>query len=289
MKNTLKIGDRLMNLTKPAVMGILNITPDSFYKDSRFNPNGEEFLKKANEMAAEGVDIFDIGGFSTRPGGEDILPEEEINRVIPAIEKLKANFPHIPISIDTFRASVAVAALNAGAEIINDISGGDFDNEMFELVISRNPIYIIMHLQGNLKTMHNQNSYTELYPEILNKLYKKANYLRSNGVKDIVLDPGFGFSKTVEQNYALLSNLDVFENEHFPLLIGMSRKSMIYKLLNTSPEETLVNSTFLHALGIIKGARIIRTHDVKPIKEALTLIKTLNSQKFINRKISFSI
>ena len=277
MKNTLKIGDRLMNLTKPAVMGILNVTPDSFYKDSRFNPNGEEFLEKAAEMAAEGVDIFDIGGFSTRPGGEEISTEEEINRVIPAIVKLKEYFPDIPVSIDTFRASVAEAALNAGAEIINDISGGDFDDNMFELVITRNPIYIMMHLQGNLTTMHTQNSYTDLYPEILNKLYKKANYLRNKGVKDIVLDPGFGFSKTIEQNYGLLANLELFKNEHFPLLIGMSRKSMIYKLLNITPEETLISSTFLHALGITKGAGIIRIHDVKPIKEALTLVKALNS------------
>ncbi len=275
MKNTLKIGDRLMNLTEPAIMGILNVTPDSFYKDSRFNPNGEDFLKKAAEMVSEGINIFDIGGFSTRPGGEEISTQEEINRVIPGIKKLRKYFPNIPISIDTFRAEVADSALDAGAEIINDISGGEFDNQMFDLVVHRNPAYIMMHLQGTLTTMHIQTTYSDFYPEVLNFLFKKANYLRSKGVRDIIIDPGFGFSKTISQNYEMLSNLSLFKNEHYPILIGMSRKSMIYKLLDIPPEETLISSSFLHGLGTLKGAKVIRVHDIKPLKEIYNLLKMI--------------
>jgi dihydropteroate synthase len=276
MKNTLKIGDRLMNLTEPTIMGILNVTPDSFYKDSRYNPNREEFLQKATEMVTDGVDIFDVGGYSTRPGGQEISVQEEIRRITPAIQKLKLAFPHIPVSIDTFRAEVASAALDSGAEIVNDISGGDFDKDMENLIISKKPVYILMHLNGSLHSMHAKVSYSDFYPEILNHLFKKANTLRSKGVSDIVIDPGFGFSKDVNQNYAMLSNLELFNTEHYPILIGMSRKSMIYKILNTTPENTLTASSFLHGLGVLKGAKIIRVHDVRPIKEIIRISKLVH-------------
>lgn len=276
MKNTLKIGDRLMDLTEPTIMGILNVTPDSFYKDSRYNPNREEFLQKATEMVIDGVDIFDVGGYSTRPGGQEISVQEEIRRITPAIQKLKLAFPHIPVSIDTFRAEVASAALDCGAEIINDISGGDFDKDMENLIISNKPVYILMHLNGSLHSMHTKVSYSDFYPEILNHLFKKANNLRSKGVNDIVIDPGFGFSKDISQNYAMLSNLELFNTEHYPMLIGMSRKSMIYKILNTTPENTLTPSSFLHGLGVLKGAKIIRVHDVRPIKEIIRISKLVH-------------
>ena len=275
MKNTLKIGCNLKNLDKPLIMGILNITPDSFYKYSRFNPNQERFLQKAAEMVNDGVGIFDIGGFSTRPGGVFIETEEEIGRVIPAIKLLKSKFPEIPVSIDTFRAEVAKRALNEGAEIVNDISGGDFDPKMFDLIIKENPVYIIMHLMGNYSEIHHPKVYDDFYPDLLNKIFKKANYLRSKGVKDIVIDPGIGFSKSISQNFSLVQNSSVLLNPEYPILIGVSRKSMIYKTLKKDSEHVLTESVFLNGLAAISGVKILRTHDVKELYEILKIIKML--------------
>lgn len=271
MKNTIKIGTNLLELDKPIIMGILNVTPDSFYKDSRFNPNGEAFLKKAKEMIDEGVSIIDIGGYSTRPNGDFVSEQEEIERIAPAIENIRKNFPKIPISIDTFRAEVAEVALSVGAHIINDISGGDFDSKMLDLVLKKNVPYILMHLQGNFQNMHSETTYNDFYQDILNSLFKKANALRSKGLKDIILDPGFGFSKTIEQNYDLLKNLSILQNDHYPILAGMSRKSMIYKKLSITPTETLPFSMYLHSYAIQEGARIVRVHDVSPTYQLLKL------------------
>lgn len=262
MKNTLNIGGKILSLNQPLIMGILNVTPDSFYKDSRFNPNQEAFLKKAETMLAEGAHFLDVGGYSTRPGSSEISETEELHRVIPAIEKLREYFPETPVSVDTFRSAVAREALQAGATLVNDISGGDFDAGMFPLIIEKKPVYILMHQEGrSMKDMHAPPPYHDFLPEVFDKLFKKAACLRSQGVKDIILDPGFGFSKRPEENYRLLQHLDLLQNDHYPLLAGMSRKSMIWKLLHITPEESLPPTLHVHGLALIKGAKIIRVHD----------------------------
>lgn len=265
MKNTLNIGGKILSLNQPLIMGILNVTPDSFYKDSRFNPNQETFLKKAEAMIREGAHLLDVGGYSTRPNSGEVSENEELDRVIPAVEKLRARFPGTPVSVDTFRATVARQALDAGAAVINDISGGDFDAGMFPLIIERKPVYLLMHQAGRSVTdMHTPGNYENLLPEVMDKLFRKAAYLRSQGVADILLDPGFGFSKTVEENYRLLQHLDLLQNDHYPLLAGMSRKSMLWKLLQITPEESLPYSLYVHGLALTKGARLVRVHDVLP-------------------------
>lgn len=272
MKNTLNIGGKILSLNQPLIMGILNTTPDSFYKDSRFNPNQETFLKKAEAMIREGAYLLDVGGYSTRPGGSGVSEAEELERVIPAIEKLRAHFPDTPVSVDTFRAAVAREALNAGATIVNDVSGGDFDPGMFPLIIEKNPVYILMHQEGSsIEDMHSSRKYNDLLPEVFDKLFKKAAYLRSRGVADIVLDPGFGFSKSPEENYRLLQYLELLQNEHYPLLAGMSRKSMLWKLLRITPEEALPYSLYVHGLALLKGAKIIRVHDPKAHADILRI------------------
>ncbi|CAN1517644.1 FolP Dihydropteroate synthase and related enzymes [Spirosomataceae bacterium] len=275
MKDTINIGGKLLDLQEPIIMGIINITPDSFHKDSRFNPFDEDFLKKANEMLENGATIIDIGGYSSRPGALDISENEEIDRVIPAIEVLIKNFRSVTISIDTFRSKVAHSAIRSGAKIINDISSGDLDSEMFPLVIKNNYPYIMMHMRGNPETMQRHTTYEDLQCQILEQLYSKANYLRKNGVKDIIIDPGFGFSKTIEQNYNLLKHLSIFENENYPILIGISRKSMIYKLLKIDSSETLEATAQLHLKTLFAGANILRVHDVKSAKNTILLYEML--------------
>ena len=277
MKNTFNIGGKILELNQPLIMGILNVTPDSFYKDSRFNPNQEAFLKKAETMIKEGAHLLDIGGYSTRPGGTEVSEQEELDRLIPAIEKLRSRFPDTPVSADTFRAAVAREALNAGAALINDISGGDFDPGMFPLIIEKKPVYILMHQEGHsMKDLHAPRSYRDLLPEVFDKLFTKANYLRSRGVTDILLDPGFGFSKTPEENYELLQHLPLLQNEHFPLLVGMSRKSMIWRLLAITPEEALPYSLYIHGLAALKGAKVIRVHDPLPHTKILQINTQFN-------------
>jgi dihydropteroate synthase len=277
MKNTINIGSKVIRLDQPVVMGILNVTPDSFYKDSRFNPKEEEFLKKAEAMVEAGAGILDIGGYSTRPGGTPVREQEELDRVIPALEVLHSRFPDIALSIDTFRAGVAREALRNGARLINDISGGDFDPEMFPLVLAENPVYILMHQMGtDLTNMHAPHPYTNIGLEVADHLFKKANFLRSKGVKDVLIDPGFGFSKSLADNYALLENLQFLQNPHFPILVGMSRKSMVYKLLNIGPENSLPYSLHLHAVAVQKGAKILRVHDVDETVKMLQVIKELH-------------
>lgn len=253
-------------------MGILNTTPDSFYKDSRFNPNQETFLKKAEAMIHDGAHLLDVGGYSTRPGGSEVSEAEELERVIPAVEQLTAHFPGTPVSVDTFRAGVAREALKAGAVMVNDVSGGDFDPAMFPLIIEKKPVYILMHQEGHsVADMHTTGHHKELLPGVFDKLFKKAAYLRSRGVADIILDPGFGFSKSQEENYQLLQHLELLQNDHYPLLAGMSRKSMIWKLLRITPEEALPYSLYLHGLAVLKGAKIIRVHDPRAHADILQI------------------
>ena len=265
-------------------MGILNVTPDSFYKDSRFNPKAEAFLKKAGAMIEEGADVLDVGGYSTRSGGAEVSEEEELHRVIPAVEKLRTHFPEVPVSVDTFRAAVAREALKAGAAVINDISGGDFDEGMFPLIVAKNPVYILMHQGGHsLADMHAPGRYTDYLPEVFDKLFKKAATLRRQGVTDLLLDPGFGFSKSLDENYRLLQHLDLLQNEHYPVLAGMSRKSMIWKVLDVAPEDTLPASVLLHGLAMYKGADAVRVHDPLPYAQTRQIFrKFLNSLPYNN-------
>jgi dihydropteroate synthase len=271
MKNTININGKLLSFDEPKIMGIINITPDSFYKDSRFNLGDESFLPKAEKMISEGCDIFDIGGYSTRPDALEVSISEEISRITKPIELLKKNFPEIPISIDTFRVEVANAAIDAGANIINDVSGGNLDEKMFDFVISKNIPYIMMHMRGTPKTMKSLNNYKDLLFDIYSELFSKANYLKSNGVKDIIIDLGFGFSKDLSQNYKLLKNISLFKNEYYPILMGISRKSMLYKLFNTNPEDVLPETSALHFYGVSNNVNILRVHDVKAAKRILKI------------------
>jgi dihydropteroate synthase len=278
MKNTINIGGKILDLQKPLIMGIMNITPDSFHKDSRFNPLDEEFLKKANEMLENGAAILDIGGYSSRPGAIEISEQEEIDRVTPAIELISKNFKNCIVSIDTFRQKVAEVAINSGAKIINDISGGELDTSMFSYVIETNTPYILMHMRGNPKNMQKLTNYTDFYHDILSETFAKANFLRSKGVSDIIIDPGFGFSKSLIQNYDLFKNLELFNNQNYPVLVGVSRKSMIHKYLQIEVHESLEATSQLHLQALLSGANILRVHDVKSAKNSISLYELLKKQ-----------
>ncbi len=237
MKKTINTAGKIVSLENPLIMGIMNITPDSFHKDSRYSPFEEDFLKKADEMVTNGSDILDIGGYSTRPHAEEVSVKEELERVIPTIKILKKYYPNVIISIDTFRAKVAIEAIKNGANIINDVSGGTLDHLMFDTVIKLNVPYILTHSRGNPKNMNEKAIYEDFVFDILNETFERANYLKRKGVNDIIIDPGFGFAKTLNQNYELLKNIEVFKKFDLPILIGVSRKSMLYKYLDITPEE----------------------------------------------------
>jgi len=256
-------------------MGILNVTPDSFFDGGRYS--GKDMaLQQAEKMLAEGASILDVGGASSRPGAAEVSEKEEIERVIPVIEVIKSHFSEAIISIDTWRASVAKAAIEAGASMVNDISGGQFDGKMFETVATLGTPYILMHIQGTPSTMQQNPHYEDVVTEVLDFFIKKIEKLRALGVKDIVLDPGFGFGKTVEHNYQLLKNLHVFGNvTGLPVLAGISRKSMICKVLKVNPEHALNGTTALHMVALQQGAKILRAHDVKEATEVIRLWEQL--------------
>ena len=256
-------------------MGILNVTPDSFY-DGGINNTIEKATSQAIKMIDEGAKIIDIGGYSTRPGANEISIEEELNRVIPVIISIKKIHPNCIISVDTFRRKVAEKSIDSGADIINDISGGELDNTMFDFIIESKTPYIIMHSKGNPKTMKNETNYTHLINDILDYFNNKVIHLKSNGVSDIILDPGFGFAKTLEQNFELLKNINVFNQLDLPLLIGISRKSMIYNELNIESKDALTGTIALNMFSLQQGAKILRVHDVK---EAVQTIKLFNKIK----------
>jgi len=270
-KNTLNIRGKIMDLSHPRVMGILNITSDSFYIGSRVK-GIDNIVARAGEMLQEGADILDIGGYSTRPGARDIPMQEEKKRIIDAIQGILSNFPNAVISVDTFRAEVAHSAIEAGASLVNDISGGTLDDRMFDTIIDLNCPYILMHMRGTPQTMSDFADYEDIAMEILSDLEKKVQALRSADVTDIIIDPGFGFAKTIDQNYALLRNLDYLNPLQLPVLVGLSRKSMIYKTLNTTPEEALNGTAVLHTLALLKGVQILRVHDVKEALEVINLV-----------------
>ena len=261
-----------MSLDRPLVMGILNITPDSFFAGSRVE-NEKGILINAEEMLSHGAKILDIGGYSSRPGAEDISIEEELSRVIPAIESILKRFPDTYISVDTFRSTVARAAVEAGASLINDISGGNLDEQMFSTVAALNVPYILMHMRGTPQTMLSETNYNNIIGEIARYFGSKCNALTALGVKDVIIDPGFGFAKTREQNYELLRNLAYFKALKLPILAGISRKSMIYKSLEISSEEALNGTTALNMIALMNGASILRVHDVKEAVETVKLFK----------------
>ena len=274
---TINIGGNIMNFKKPKIMGILNVTPDSFYDGGVFNSE-KKVLNQVHTMIDEGVDIIDIGGYSSKPGAENISLDTELKRVIPYIEIIKKNFEDIPVSIDTFRSKVAKEAVNHGAEIINDISSGDLDQTMFETVSELKVPYIMMHMKGKPIDMQINPVYKNLVVDISENLSKKIFEARTKGINDIIIDPGFGFGKTVNDNYILLKNLSFFKELGCPILVGISRKSMIYKVLNTDPQNSLNGTTCLNTISLMNGANILRVHDVKQAKEVVDLYESLNSR-----------
>lgn len=266
----LKCKDKLLDLSKPLVMGILNITPDSFYEGSRMKSK-DAILATVQTMLEEGASIIDIGGVSTRPGAATVSLEEELNRVIPAIDRIVDEFPDVIISVDTFRAEVASKAVRAGASIVNDVSGGRLDSKMFETIAELDVPYVLMHSRGDSKNMQSLTDYKNVVQDVISELSRDLQKLRSLGVKDIIIDPGFGFAKTIDQNYELLNELEHFKVLGCPLLVGVSRKSMIYKRLKISPEEALNGTTVLNTIGVTKGAKILRVHDVKEAMQVVGL------------------
>jgi dihydropteroate synthase len=256
-------------------MGILNTTPDSFYEKSRTG-SVDKAVDRARQMIAEGATILDVGGYSSRPGAADISAQQELDRVLPMIEAIRQHFPEAYMSIDTFRAEVAREAVAAGACLINDISGGSLDTDMFETVARLQVPYVLMHMRGTPQNMKSQTEYGDILKEMIDYFQKKVYQLRQLNIKDIILDVGFGFAKTIEQNYFLLRNLEVFNILGLPILAGLSRKSLIYKRLGIQVSEALNGTTVLNTLALTKGASVLRVHDVKEAVETVKLFKLYN-------------
>lgn len=271
---TLNCRGRLLDLSQPVVMGILNVTPDSFFDGGKFNTLTAA-LQQTERMLEEGAAIIDIGGMSTRPQAELIDPAEEQRRVLPVIENILKTFPDTLISIDTFYASTAKLAAAAGASIINDVSAGRIDPNMYAAVADLGLPYVLMHSRGTPQTMAKLTDYTDVLTEVLDFFIAETGKLRALGVKDVVLDPGFGFAKKMEQSYLLLKSMEVFKILDCPILAGVSRKSMIYRLLNTDAANALNGATALHMVALQNGARILRVHDVLPAMEVIKLWETL--------------
>ena len=269
-KSTLNCSGNILNLGTPQVMGILNITPDSFYAGSRLS-SIEEAVKRAEAMLTDGADILDVGGYSSRPGAVDISEQEEIDRIAPAIEAIHNAFPEAILSIDTFRAKVAETAIAAGAAIINDISGGNLDDSMYETVAKLQVPYILMHMRGTPQTMTTLAKYEDVVLEVIDELQIKIAKLKQLGVKDIILDPGFGFAKTIEHNFELLRRMDELRILELPILAGLSRKSMVYKSLSIDQTDALTGTIALNTIALMKGADILRVHDVKEAKQTIQL------------------
>ncbi len=275
MKKTLNIYGRIVDLSTPKIMGILNATPDSFYDKSRVSNNKKTLEATINKMVADGVDILDIGGYSTRPGADDVSSAEEIKRVLPVIKLVKSLHPKVLISVDTFRSQVAQAAVSEGAALINDISGGTLDKKMPLVVANLKVPYVIMHNRGTPKGMQTQAFYQNVVTDVLTELQQRVLLFEEKGVKDIIVDIGFGFAKSVEHNFELMNSLEFFQNLNRAVLVGISRKSMIYKTLQSSSAEALNGTTALHMLALVKGANLLRVHDVKEAKETVTLFEKM--------------
>lgn len=273
----MRLGEELKTIERPWVMGIVNVTPDSFFAGSR-TPYLDSLRQRVASMVESGVDIIDIGGYSTRPGAAEISPEEEWNRLAPALEAIRTEWPSIPVSVDTFRASVAREAVSKWrVEIINDISGGDLDLEMFPTIAELGVAYVLMHMRGTPGTMQSLTDYRNVTAEVLEDLARKDALLREAGVSDVIIDPGFGFAKNISQNYEILRNLEAFKALGRPLLVGMSRKSMIWRPLELTPADSLPGTIALHTAALLKGADIVRVHDVAEAVQMRDVIQLLNS------------
>jgi dihydropteroate synthase len=273
---TINCKGHLIDLTHPKVMGVLNITPDSFYDGGKYKDE-KSILSQAEKMLGEGATFVDVGGYSSRPGADSVSGEDELKRVLPIVVLLLREFPDILLSIDTFRSKVAERSLEAGAAIINDISAGKWDENMLSTVSGFQVPYVMMHTRGTPKTMQGRTDYDNLMVDILKYFSERIALARKHGIIDIIVDPGFGFAKTLEQNYELLSNLELLQNPNLPILGGLSRKSMIYKALATTPENALNGTTALNMVALMKGANILRVHDVKEAVECVGLFKRFRS------------
>lgn len=272
MMHTLNLRGKLYSLCEPKIMGILNVTPDSFYAESRTS-NEEHIAARVQQLMDDGADMIDIGGYSSRPGADDVSPEEEMNRLRRGLRVVRRLYPEVPISVDTFRADVArMCVEEEGADIINDISGGMMDRQMFRTVARLGVPYILMHMQGTPDTMQQAPHYDNLRREVMLYFAERIDRLCQMGAKDIIVDPGFGFGKTLEHNYELFHHLDDFNLFNLPLLVGISRKSMIYKLLDGTPQTSLNGTTVLNTIALMKGAHILRVHDVKEAVEAKRIV-----------------
>jgi len=265
---TINCKGKILNLNSPIVMGILNVTPDSFFDGGKYTTENT-ILKRAEQILTEGAIIIDIGGYSSRPGAKHISEKKELERVISPIKSITENFPDAIISIDTFRSNVARKAIEAGASIVNDISAGEMDKNMFQTIRELQVPYIMMHMQGTPQNMQKNPEYKDITKEIIQVFGKKLNQLIKLGINDIIIDPGFGFGKTIEHNYELLDNLDLFSILETPMLVGISRKSFIYKKLGKNPEDVLEETTKLHEICLKKGASILRVHDVAEAKRLI--------------------
>ncbi|RVU00373.1 dihydropteroate synthase [Mucilaginibacter limnophilus] len=275
-KTSLNAGGKLIDLSTPKVMGIINLTPDSFYTDSR-KPAVDDALQQAEKMLIDGATFLDLGAYSSRPGADDISMQEETDRLLPAVEAIANAFPEAILSIDTFRASVAENAISAGAHIINDISGGQLDENMFTTVARLQVPYILMHMKGNPQTMNKLAEYDDVFNEVLDYFVAKYHQLKQLGVHDVIIDPGFGFAKKAEHSYTLMNRLQDFDILELPVLVGVSRKRMIYGLLDIKPEDALNATTALNTIALFKGANILRVHDVKEAVEAVKIWQACNA------------
>lgn len=272
MMHTLNLRGKLYSLCEPKIMGILNVTPDSFYAESRTS-NEEHIAARVQQLMDDGADMIDIGGYSSRPGADDVSPEEEMNRLRRGLRVVRRLYPEVPISVDTFRADVArMCVEEEGADIINDISGGMMDRQMFRTVARLGVPYILMHMQGTPDTMQQAPHYDNLRRDVMLYFAERIDRLCQMGAKDIIVDPGFGFGKTLEHNYELFHHLDDFNLFNLPLLVGISRKTMIYKLLGGTPQTSLNGTTVLNTIALMKGVHILRVHDVKEAVEAKRIV-----------------
>ena len=274
---TLSIHGQLLSLHEPQVMGILNITPDSFYSGSRTEAE-DDICRRLHQLMDEGADMIDVGAYSTRPGADDVSEEEEMERLRRGLRVVRREFPDVPVSVDTFRASVARMAVDEeGADIVNDISGGDMDRQMFRTVARLHVPYVLMHMQGVPRSMQQAPHYDNVRREVMVHLAERVDLLHQMGVADVVVDPGFGFGKTLDHNYELMEHLEDFHELGCPLLVGISRKSMIYKLVGGTPQTALNGTTVLNTVALLKGAHILRVHDVAPAVEAKKMYLKLKS------------
>ena len=272
---TINCKGQLIDLSTPKVMGILNITPNSFFDGGKYK-NENELLERVQKMLNEGADFIDVGAYSSKPNAEFVSEEEEISRIIPVVNLLQKHFPEIILSIDTFRAGVAKVCIENGAAIINDISAGKLDDKMLETIAEFQVPYIMMHMKGTPQTMQTFTQYDDIIKEMLFYFSERIAAARALGINDLIVDPGFGFAKTLEQNYAVMKKMELFQMLELPLLVGISRKSMIYKTLETNAESALNGTTFLNTIALTKGAKILRVHDVKEAVECVRLFNKLS-------------